>query len=466
MIIGEINIFDIKDNKIGNKKQIIDIDNITYGGDGIGALSSGKVIFVPKTIPGEKHLVEITKEKKNHSYGVTKNTLKTSKSRINPKCEVFEDCGGCQWQHINYEKQKDFKEQILSDSLLKIGKLKKIKINPIIGSKYPWYYRNKSIMPFTKEAGRIVAGFYKRGTHQVIKNQTCYIQHQLINRIKRYTLDLLNEYKNISVYDENINKGLLRHLHIRVGVCTNQALLTFITTDERFEQLEEIADILIKKIPELEGIMRNINNKKTNVILGNRSHLITGKGYIYDYIGNRKYKIGLSSFFQINTLQSKKLYDVVQRYMDMHGNKIIVDAYSGIGSIAISLKENYEAVYGIESNQNAVKDSCYNAAINGLNDCYFIKGDVTKEIPKFLNEVKRPDIIIFDPPRSGLNKEILKTVIDHKIKEIIYVSCNPTTLARDLKILKKEYDILKVQPVDMFPQTYHIETVVKLRRLL
>ena len=466
MIIGEINIFDIKDNKIGNKKQIIDIDNITYGGDGIGALSSGKVIFVPKTIPGEKHLVEITKEKKNHSYGVTKNTLKTSKSRINPKCEVFEDCGGCQWQHINYEKQKDFKEQILSDSLLKIGKLKKIKINPIIGSKHPWYYRNKSIMPFTKEAGRIVAGFYKRGTHQVIKNQTCYIQHQLINRIKRYTLDLLNEYKNISVYDENINKGLLRHLHIRVGVCTNQALLTFITTDERFEQLEEIADILIKKIPELEGIMRNINNKKTNVILGNRSHLITGKGYIYDYIGNRKYKIGLSSFFQINTLQSKKLYDVVQRCMDMHGNKIIVDAYSGIGSIAISLKENYEAVYGIESNQNAVKDSCYNAAINGLNDCYFIKGDVTKEIPKFLNEVKRPDIIIFDPPRSGLNKEILKTVIDHKIKEIIYVSCNPTTLARDLKILKKEYDILKVQPVDMFPQTYHIETVVKLRRLL
>jgi len=466
LIIGEINIFDIKDNKIGNKKQIIDIDNITYGGDGIGALSSGKVIFVPKTIPGEKHLVEITKEKKNHSYGVTKNTLKTSKSRINPKCEVFEDCGGCQWQHINYEKQKDFKEQILSDSLLKIGKLKKIKINPIIGSKHPWYYRNKSIMPFTKEAGRIVAGFYKRGTHQVIKNQTCYIQHQLINRIKRYTLDLLNEYKNISVYDENINKGLLRHLHIRVGVCTNQALLTFITTDERFEQLEEIADILIKKIPELEGIMRNINNKKTNVILGNRSHLITGKGYIYDYIGNRKYKIGLSSFFQINTLQSKKLYDVVQRYMNMHGNEIIVDAYSGIGSIAISLKENYEAVYGIESNQNAVKDSCYNAAINGLNDCYFIKGDVTKEIPKFLNEVKRPDIIIFDPPRSGLNKEILKTVIDHKIKEIIYVSCNPTTLARDLKILKKEYDILKVQPVDMFPQTYHIETVVKLRRLL
>lgn len=438
---------------------------MTYGGDGIGYLPSGKVVFVPKTIPGEKHLIEITKEKKSYAHGESIKRLKDSEARIEAKCEIFEECGGCQWQHIEYEKQKEFKENILRESLERIGKFDDLEINSIKGVDYPWFYRNKSVIPFQKdEEGEIIAGFYKRGTHQVVDNHTCYIQHQLINRIKRYTLKLLNQYDSITVYDENDLTGLLRHLHIRVGVCTNQALLTFVTTKKEFKQLDEIAKLLMKEIPELKGVVRNINNKDTNVLMGNKSYLIKGEDYIYDYIGKRKYKITQDSFFQINTLQTKKLYDTVQDYLNLSGEEVIVDAYSGIGSIAIYLDDNYKEVIGIESNEKAVEDSIHNASMNDLDNCRFISGDVTEQIPSLINKENKPDVVIFDPPRSGLNDDIISTVINQGIEEIIYVSCNPTTLARDLKKLNDFYNIKKIQPVDMFPQTYHIETVVKLRR--
>ena len=410
-------------------------------------------------------MIEVTKEKKSYAQGRSIKRLKDSKARIEAKCEIFEECGGCQWQHINYEKQKEFKEEILRESLQRIGKFDEMNIESIKGVDHPWFYRNKSVIPFQKnEEGEIIAGFYKRGTHQVVDNHTCYIQHQLINRIKRYTLKLLNQEDSITVYDEDDLTGLLRHLHIRVGVCTNQALLTFITTDKEFDQLEEIAKILMEEIPELTGVVRNINDKDTNVLTGNKSYLIQGEDFIYDYIGNRKYKITQDSFFQINTLQTKKLYNTVQDYINLSGEEVIVDAYSGIGSIAIYLNDNYKEIIGIESNEKAVEDSIHNVSMNELDNCQFISGDVTEQIPKLINNDNKPDVVIFDPPRSGLNDEIINTVIEQSIKEIIYVSCNPTTLARDLKKLNDYYNIKKIHPVDMFPQTYHIETVVKLRR--
>ncbi|MGM0445759.1 MAG: 23S rRNA (uracil(1939)-C(5))-methyltransferase RlmD [Bacillota bacterium] len=442
------------------------MDNITYGGDGIGHLSSGKAIFVSKTIPGEKHLVEIKKEKKSYAYGQSVKLLNKAKNRIEPKCEIFDRCGGCQWQHIDYQGQKTLKEDILKDSLQRIGKIDNIRIEPIIGVDYPWFYRNKSTIPFEYKDEKIIAGFYKKGTHQVVDNHTCYIQHQLINRIKREVIRLLNKYDDITVYNEKTNQGLLRHLNIRVGVCTNQVLLTFITTDDDFPYLKEISNLLLNEIKELKGILRNINNKKTNVLLGKKTVLINGEDHIYDYIGERKYKIRPDTFFQINTIQTKKLYDVVNDYADIQKNKVIVDAFSGIGSIALYLNQDYKKMYGIESNKNAVKDSINNMKLNKLNNCEFINGDVTEEIPKLINKDEKPDIIIFDPPRSGLNEGIIESIIENKIKDVIYVSCNPTTLARDLKSLKDFYDILKVQPIDMFPQTYHLETVVKLRRKL
>ncbi|MFO7815960.1 MAG: 23S rRNA (uracil(1939)-C(5))-methyltransferase RlmD [Halanaerobiales bacterium] len=464
-VIGVVIIKNNTDKSEGNKKYVIEINKITYGGDGIGYLPSGKIVFVPKTITGEKHLVKITKVKKSYAHGKSIKRLKDSQFRIEPKCEIFEECGGCQWQHIRYKKQKEFKEDILRESLDRIGKFDEINVESIKGVDHPWFYRNKSVIPFQKnEEGEIIAGFYKRGTHQVVDNHTCYIQHQLINRIKRYTLKLLNNYGSISVYDEHQLTGLLRHLHIRVGVCTNQVLLTFITTGREFQELDEIAKLLMEEIPELKGIVRNINDKDTNLVVGNKSYLIKGEDYIYDFIGKRKYKITQDSFFQINTLQTKKLYDTVQEYINLSGNEVIVDAYSGIGSIALYLNDNYRKVIGIESNKKAVEDSLHNASMNDLENCRFIQGDVTEEIPNLINNDNKPDVLIFDPPRSGLNEEIINTVINQNIEEIIYVSCDPTTLARDLKKFEKFYNIRRIQPVDMFPQTYHIETVVKLRR--
>ena len=212
------------------------------------------------------------------------------------------------------------------------------------------------------------------------------------------------------------------------------------------------------------GVVRNVNKKDTNVLLGDKSYNIKGQDYINDYIGKRKYRISHDSFFQVNTIQAEKLYNIVNEYANLSGDEIIVDAFSGIGSIAIFLKENYDTVYGIESNENAVKDSRCNASLNNLKNCQFIQGDVTEEIPKLTAKDQKPDIVIFDPPRSGLNDDIINNVVKNEIQKVIYVSCNPTTLARDLKELKKHYDIKKVQPVDMFPQTYHVETVVLLNQ--
>lgn len=444
--------------------QIVKIDNIGYGGDGIGKLDSGKTVFVPRTIPGENHQIKIRTEKKTYAYGESEKIVKKSDHRIKAKCEIFDKCGGCQWQHISYDQQKKYKELILKDSLTRIGKFDNIKIEPLIGVDYPWFYRNKSTIPLqTDQDNSIISGFYQRRTHQVINNRICYIQHQLINRINKYTVELLNKY-DLNIYNETRHKGLLRHLLIRVGVCTNQALLTFITKKEAFPYLEEIAKHLMEEIPELKGIVRNINNKRSNVLLGGKGYTVIGQDHIIDYIGTRKFKISYDSFFQVNTIQTKKLYNVVEEFLKLDSDKIIVDAYSGIGTIALSLDNNYKKIYGIESNTSAVADSKYNAKINGLKNCTFINGDVKDILPDLINKGEKPDSIIFDPPRSGLDQSILKTIINNKIDQIIYVSCNPTTLARDLKRLKEQYKIIKIQPVDMFPHTYHIETVVKLRR--
>ncbi|MCF8008295.1 MAG: 23S rRNA (uracil(1939)-C(5))-methyltransferase RlmD [Halanaerobiales bacterium] len=444
--------------------QIVKIDNIGYGGDGIGKLGSGKTVFVPRTIPGEKHQINITTEKKTYAHGESGKIIKKSNYRDKAKCEIFDRCGGCQWQHISYNKQKKYKELILKDSLTRIGKLNNIKLEPLIGVDNPWFYRNKSTIPLQKDQdNNIISGFYQRGTHQVTNCRVCYIQHQLINRINKYTVDLLNKY-DLNIYNESRHKGLLRHLLIRVGVCTNQALLTFITTKEEFPHLDKIANCLMEEIPELKGIVRNINNKRSNVLLGEQAYTVNGQDHIIDYIGIKKFKISYDSFFQVNTIQTKKLYNVVEEFLELNDDKIIVDAYSGIGSIAISIDDNYKKIYGIESNKSAVDDSKCNARINGLKNSTFINGDIKDVLPDLISKKEKPDSIIFDPPRSGLDQSILKTVIKNKIDEIIYVSCNPTTLARDLKRLKDEYDIIKIQPVDMFPHTYHIETVVKLRR--
>jgi 23S rRNA (uracil1939-C5)-methyltransferase len=310
------------------------------------------------------------------------------------------------------------------------------------------------------EDEQITAGFYKRGSHDIVPNHNCLIQHPLINRILRITLEELNKFQ-LSVYDENSLQGLLRHLVIRVGSCTNQALLVMVTNGDDFIDKNLIARTLMRKIPELKGVVQNINTQNTNVIFGKEDILLAGENKITEYIGSTAYLISARSFFQVNTMQAKKLYDTAAEYIGDDNSARVVDAFSGTGSIALYLADKVEKVYAVESLKSAVKDARANAKLNNINNVDFELGLVEDKLPEII-ERDQIDSIIFDPPRKGLDEKTIQLLLENEIKKIIYISCNPATQARDLKSLKEKYRLLEIQPVDLFPQTYHIESVALL----
>ncbi|KXS41053.1 23S rRNA (uracil(1939)-C(5))-methyltransferase RlmD [Candidatus Frackibacter sp. WG13] len=446
--------------KVG-EKVIIELENLAYGGDVVGR-KEGFAIFVPQGVPGERVKIRVTKVKKNYARGEIIDIVKAAPERVTEQCEVSNDCGGCQLQHIDYAAQLEYKEEIVKDAIERIGNLEGIEVNPVIGMDNPYFYRNKAQFPLGIKEEEVVAGFYAAGSHQIIETQECLIQHQLINRIVRKTLNLINEYE-ISIYDEEKHSGILRHLIVRVGVCTNQAMLVFVTKDEELPYQEELSQQLMEEIPELISIHQNINFRKTNIILGDKTILLAGQDKIIDYIGKIRYKISPESFFQVNTLQANKLYAQVLRAADLNGEERVIDAYCGIGSISLYLAQAAKKVYGIEVVPQAIADARDNAKLNGINNCDFQVGKVREVLPQMEQDGLYPEVIVVDPPRKGCHEEVLKTFLDLKPDKIIYVSCNPSSLARDLKILTAaDYEVAEVQPVDMFPQTYHIETVVKL----
>lgn len=443
------------------KGDIIEIDlvDIANGGDCIGRYQ-GLAVFVPGGVPGERISARVIEKKKSYARAELLEVIKEVKTRVNPECPVFGACGGCQLQHIDYKEQLKYKEKMVRDLLERVAKLDEVNVQPTIGAEYPFAYRNKAQFPLTRnQEGNIVTGFFKRGTHQVVAHNDCHIQHPLINKIADKTLEILNKF-NISVYDEKMHKGLLRHLLVRVGVCTNQGLLTIITSRSSLPYQNEISDEIMKEIPEIVGVIQNINREKTNVIMGKKIKLLAGQDHYIDYIGNIKYAVTYRSFFQVNTLQTKILYDTIHQFANLTGQEVIVDAYCGIGSISLYLAKEAKKVIGIEVISEAIEDAEKNVDLNGINNCSFITGSVEKELPLLLKKGIRPDLVIFDPPRKGLDQDVIKSVLKVKPTKLIYVSCNPATLARDIGLFKDEYLVKKVQPVDMFPNTYHVESVV------
>ncbi|MFP4662268.1 MAG: 23S rRNA (uracil(1939)-C(5))-methyltransferase RlmD [Halanaerobiales bacterium] len=438
--------------------ELIDIAN---GGDCV-ARYQGMAVFVAGGIPGEKVSVRITEKKKSYARAELLEIIKTVEERVDPECAVFGACGGCQLMHIDYQKQLKFKQKMLKDLLERMAKLERVEVQEVIGSEYPFSYRNKAQFPLTTDAkAQIVTGFYKQGTHQVVVHHNCGIQHPLINRTVSTTLEILNDY-NLTVYNEALHKGILRHLVVRVGICTNQVLLTIVTLEKQLPFADEISKRICKEIPEVVGVLQNINPEKTNVIMGSKDRLLSGKDYYIDYIGKIKYAISSRSFFQVNTLQTKKLYEQIVKFLALEGDETVLDAYCGIGSISLYIAGNTGKVIGIEEVPEAIIDAEKNAEINGIDNCTFMTGKVEDELPLLIEEGIRPDLIVFDPPRKGLDQQVIDTTITAKPRRIIYVSCNPATLARDLKMFKEYYQVQKVQAVDMFPQTYHVESVVLL----
>lgn len=445
----------------------VELDNLAYGGETVGRFNNF-AIFVPGGIPGEKVQIRVEVVKKRYAKGELLKIIDSSPYRVTANCAVANECGGCQLQHIDYEEQLRLKQQLVTDAFQRIAGVKDAKILPTIASK-KLLYRNKAQFPLgikknSQGQEEIITGFYAPGTHQIVPNQDCQIQHPLINRILRKTLRTLNN-ERVSTYDEVKHHGLLRHLLIRVGVCTNQAMLVFITNGKHFPKGQKIAQKVMEEIPELISVMQNINTHRTNVVLGKESKLVLGQAKIIDYIGDLKFAISAQSFFQVNTLQTKVLYDQVLKYTQLSGQEIVLDAYCGIGTISLYLAKKAFAIHGIELNDQAIKDAKQNAALNDLKNTFFYTGLVEKCLPQLCQDGVKFDVVVVDPPRKGCHADVLKAFGHTRPKSIVYVSCNPTTLARDVAILLEYgYELVEVQPVDMFPGTYHIETVSKLVR--
>lgn len=439
----------------------LEILDLVQGGEGLGKLEDF-TIFVPQSLPNDIVEIEIISVKPNYARGLIKKIIKPSTFRVKPECPVTKECGGCQWQELEYKIQLKTKEKLLIDNLIRIGSVPKEDIDTsyqkIIGMDNTFYYRNKSQFPFNKEDGKVKGGFYAQSSHKLIEIEKCYIQSEIINFIFREVRDLIKKY-NIEIYNEKTNKGLFRHLVIRHAFTSNEVLIGFVTKAGKISNIKEIVNHLTNKFPQIVGIVQNINDKKSNVILGQKNISLYGKEFIIEQIKDLKFKVSLHSFFQINPVQTVNLYNKVLEYTNLTGVETVLDAYAGAGSISLFLAKNSKKVIGIEVVKEAVSDGIENAKINNIENFTFKEGKVEDILPKFLSK-NSIDVIVLDPPRKGCEDYIFDSISENNVKKLVYVSCNPSTLARDAKLIYEAgYKLTKFQPVDMFPHTYHLETV-------
>ncbi len=447
-----------------NQDYIIEITGQTHEGMGVGKIDDFAV-FVAGAIAGEEVKVKVVKVLKNYSYGKLLEVITGSPNRRDPLCNIIRRCGGCQLQHMNYEGQLNFKKQVVKDALERIGGLKDVIIHDTLAMKYPWHYRNKSQLPVGIDRKEIQIGFYARRSHEIINIDNCLIQDKTFQTAINIMKQFIKGYK-ISIYDENTGIGLIRHIILRKGFKTEEIMVGIVINGNGFPYAEELIEVLKQGICGLKTIVLNINKKKTNVIYGLKNKIIYGDGFIYDYIGDVKFRISLLSFFQVNPIQTKVLYDKVMEYAGLTGKEIVIDAYCGIGTISLFISNKAKKIYGVEVVEEAVVDAKENARLNGADNAEFILGEAEIEIPKLYERGVKADVIIVDPPRKGCDIRLLEVIAKMAPKKIIYVSCNPSTLARDLKYLVSEgYGVKEVQPVDLFAQTVHVEAIILLQRV-
>ncbi|MCZ0756925.1 23S rRNA (uracil(1939)-C(5))-methyltransferase RlmD [Anoxybacillus sp. J5B_2022] len=439
----------------------VTFEDLTHDGAGVAKID-GFPIFVANGLPGEKAKIKVIKVKKGYGYGRLIELYEPSADRVEAPCTVYKQCGGCQLQHLSYEGQLKAKHKQVKEVLARIGKIEDVTVHPVLGMSDPWRYRNKAQVPVGEREGGLVAGFYKERSHDIIDMESCLIQ-QAMNDIVVQTVKQICEQYNIPAYNEQTHRGVLRHIMARYGATTKEVMVVLITRTEELPHKKKVVEEIVKRIPNVKSIVQNINPKRTNVIMGERTHVLWGSEYIYDYIGDIQFAISARSFYQVNPEQTKVLYEKALEYAELTGRETVIDAYCGIGTISLFLAKNAKKVYGVEIVPEAIEDAKRNAALNGITNVEFAVGEAEAVIPKWYEQGINADCIVVDPPRKGCDETLLQTMIAMKPKRIVYVSCNPATLARDLRMLEDGgYQTLEVQPVDMFPHTVHVECVAKL----
>ncbi|MFO7289384.1 23S rRNA (uracil1939-C5)-methyltransferase [Planifilum fulgidum] len=438
------------------QKVELTITGYSHSGEGVGKYE-GFTLFVPFAVLGERVLAQVEAVKKNHGRARMVEVIRPSPERSAPPCGVFGKCGGCQLQHVSYAEQLRMKERQVRDSFFRIGRMEEVMIHPVIGMDHPWGYRNKAQVPFGMEGGKVVAGFYAPKSHRIVDTDACLIQHPLNDRVIRKVKQLARRL-NTPIYDERNHCGILRHVMVRTGFHTGECMVVLVTNGENLPRRQQWVEELRREIPGLKSVVQNVNPRRTNVILGPENRLLWGRKVIYDRIGDVVFAISPNSFFQVNPVQTKVLYDQVAKYAALTGVETVIDAYCGIGTIALYLARRAKRVYGVDVVGAAIRDAKQNAALNGMGHVTFEEGAAEEVMPRWHREGIRPDVIVLDPPRKGCDPALLETAASMKPGRIVYVSCNPATLARDAKYLSElGYRVREVQPVDMFPQTGHVE---------
>ncbi|EJT6499067.1 23S rRNA (uracil(1939)-C(5))-methyltransferase RlmD [Clostridium perfringens] len=448
-----------------NKEYIFDIISQGYEGEGIAKIDNKYPIFIEGALKGEKVKVRIVKVNKNFAYGKLMEVLEASEERVNPPCAIYKRCGGCKLQHASYKAQLDFKWDRVKDCVSKIGKLDPSIVKYPLGMEEPWRYRNKVQLPIGLINGEVKIGFFAPRSHDIIDMESCLIQDEIGDKVVKLTREWIEKF-NIRPYNvdgEYDEKGIVRHIMIRRGFTTNEVMVVLVTNGEKLPHKEEFVDLMVKNIPGIKSIIQNINSKKTNVILGLESKTLWGEDTISDYIGDFRFNISPLSFFQVNPIQTEVLYGKALEYANLTGNEEVFDAYCGTGTITLFLSQRAKKVYGVEIIPQAIDNAWINAKENKVENVEFFVGESEVVIPDLINKGVKADVVVVDPPRKGCDKKLLDSITNIDAKKIVYVSCDPSTLGRDLQVLEENgYKTLEVQPVDMFPNTSHVENVAKL----
>lgn len=446
-----------------NKEYIVDIIDNGFEGEGIAKID-GFTIFIPNAIKGEKIRVLIVKVLTSHAFGKIIEIIESSYYREKSDCTTYKRCGGCSLRHIKYSETLKIKQNAVQSLVNKTLKTK-IEVEETLGMEHPYNYRNKAQYPVgLNKEGQPVMGVFANRTHEIIPIETCYIQNKQSEEIAKYIFNFLVNHK-IKFYNEKTGKGLVRHIVTKIGIKTNEIMCIIVINGNKLPYEDRLVDELTYKFENVKAIIKNINTKNTNVILGSENINLYGNGYIEDILGDFTFKISPMSFYQVNPVQAEKLYELGVKLADISKNDIVFDLYCGIGTISLFMSKFAKEVYGVEIVDEAIVAAKENAYINNVNNTKFIAGDVEKVLDDLVNVKKViPDTIMLDPPRRGLDNTSIENIRKVSPKKVIYISCNPATLVRDLSKLEDKYNVKSIKPVDMFPFTSHVECVSVLHR--